>query len=98
MGQQGDKLGRVGRPAHARSGKEGQWPGRVCGLRKKKRKAGRRKWAAREKGVREERGFEFFLSNSFQIRFFSNFQTSIKQQTMHSNHDAQSLIISNFIK
>jgi hypothetical protein len=87
----------VGRTAHARSGKEGQRPGRVYGLRKKKRKAGRGKWAAREKGVREERGFEFFFLNSFQIRF-SNFQTSIKQETMHSNHDAQSLIVSNFIK
>jgi hypothetical protein len=35
--------------------------------------------------------FKFF-SNSF-----SNFQTSIKQETMHSNHDALSLIISKFI-
>jgi hypothetical protein len=83
MGQQGDKLGRVGRPAHARSGKEGQWPGRVCGLRKKKRKAGRRKWAAREKGVREERGFEFFLSNSFQIRFFFKL-SNFNQTTNHA--------------
>jgi hypothetical protein len=64
---------------------------------RKKRKAGRGKWVAREKGVREERGFEFFFLNSFQI-CFSNFQTSIKQETMHSNHDAQSLIIYNFIK
>jgi hypothetical protein len=97
MGQRGDNLGRVGRPAHARSGKEGQRPRRVCGLRKKKRKGGRGKWAAREKGVREERGFEFFFLNSFQIRL-SNFETSIKQETVHSNHDVQSLIISNFIK
>jgi hypothetical protein len=43
----------------------------------------------------ERKGFLFFL-NSFQIHFL-NFQTSIKQETMHSNHDAQSLIISNFI-
>jgi hypothetical protein len=35
----------------------------------------------------------FFFLNSFQIRF-SNFQTSIKQKSMHSNHDAQTLIIS----
>jgi hypothetical protein len=38
----------------------------------------------------------FFFLNSFQNRF-SNFQTSLKQETMHSNHDAHSLIISNFI-
>jgi hypothetical protein len=51
MGQQGDKLGRVGRPAHACSGKEGQWPGRVCGLRKKKKKSG-----SGEVGRKGERG------------------------------------------
>jgi hypothetical protein len=45
---------------------------------------------------REEREKEIF-SNSFQIRF-SNFQTSIKQETMHSNHDAHALIISNLFK
>jgi hypothetical protein len=42
----------------------------------------------------EGEGFLFsFLSNSFQI-CFSNLQTSIKQKSMHLNHDAQTLIIS----
>jgi hypothetical protein len=38
------------------------------------------------------RRFSFLFLNPFQIQF-SNFQTSIKQETMHSNHDAQALII-----
>jgi hypothetical protein len=50
---------------------------------------------------KEKRGEGFrdfsFLKNSFQIHF-SNFQTSLKQETMHSNHDAQALVISNFIE
>jgi hypothetical protein len=74
--------------------KEGRRPERVCGLKEKGKGMGvgpaGRKW--REE---RERGFSFF--NSFQIRF-SNFQTSIKQETMHSNHDPQSLIISNLFK
>jgi hypothetical protein len=47
-----------------------------------------------EEEMRE--GFSFFL-NSFQIHF-QNFQTSLKQKTMHSNHDAQVLVISNIIE
>jgi hypothetical protein len=46
----------------------------------------------RRKGEREREGFCFFL-NFFQIHF-SNIQTPIKQKSMHSNHDAQALIIS----
>jgi hypothetical protein len=42
---------------------------------------------------REREKVFLFLLNSFQIRF-SNIQTSIKQKSMHSNHDAQTLIIS----
>jgi hypothetical protein len=45
-----------------------------------------------EREKRRKEGFLFFL-NSFQNRF-SNFQTSIKQKSMHSNHGAQTLIIS----
>jgi hypothetical protein len=48
---------------------------------------------SRRKGERErEKGFVFFfkfLSNSF----FKH-STPIKQKSMHSNHDAQALIIS----
>jgi hypothetical protein len=53
---------------------------------------GRREKRKRE-GEGEGKGFSFFKKNSFQIHF-SNIQTSIKQESMHSNHDAQTLIIS----
>jgi hypothetical protein len=65
------------------------------GKRKKKKKACRPDWLRAENEGRERgggKGFAFFfnfLSNSF-----SNIQTSIKQKSMHSNHDAQALIIS----
>jgi hypothetical protein len=73
--------------------------GEVCGLREKEKE--KEKWVVEEMDRKRERvrgeRFGFFFSNSFQIHF-SNFQTSLKQETMHSNHDAQALIISNFIK
>jgi hypothetical protein len=66
----------------------------------KKRKKGLPAWKlagwARRKGERERgrgKGFVFFFKNFFQIHF-SNIQTPIKQKSMHSNHDAQALIIS----
>jgi hypothetical protein len=96
----GEELGRCG-PAcvHARE-KEAGGPGQFAGCRKgRKRKAGRGgggKGAAREEKGKGERFGVFFFLNYFQNRF-SNFQTSLKQETMHSNHDAHSLIISNFI-
>jgi hypothetical protein len=46
---------------------------------------------------RERRGERDFLLKLFSNHFFSKFQNSLKQETMHSNHDAQSLIVSNFI-
>jgi hypothetical protein len=46
-----------------------------------------------ERGEERREGFSFFFLNSFQIRF-SNLQTSNKQKSMHSKHDAQTLIIS----
>jgi hypothetical protein len=55
---------------------------RAAGKEKEKRVGG----MGRKRGRGErEKGFSFFklFSNSF-----SNFQTSIKQETMHSNHDA----------
>jgi hypothetical protein len=57
--------------------------------------AGRKRgWASgeRKEREREEKRISFFKI-SFQIHF-SNIQTSIKQKSMHSNHDAQTLIIS----
>jgi hypothetical protein len=42
-------------------------------------------------------GKRYFLLKLFSNHFFSKFQNSLKQETMHSNHDAQSLIVSNFI-
>jgi hypothetical protein len=62
------------------------------GVRRLKEKRERKGVGSTGKEGRE--GFLLFF-NSFQIRF-SNFQTSIKQETMHSNHDAQALIISKF--
>jgi hypothetical protein len=62
------------------------------GVRGLRRGGGEGSWAGGRKRERGEgKGISFF--NSFQIHFFSNSQTSIKQETMHSNHDAQSLII-----
>jgi hypothetical protein len=80
---------------------------RACGERKvgglgwvasggKKREGRWAGWAEREKG-RGERGLGILFLNSFQIHF-SNIQTSLKQETMHSNHDAQALVISNIIE
>jgi hypothetical protein len=56
------------------------------------RELGRLEEKGEGKGRKEEKKV-FFFKNSFQNRF-SNFQTSIKQKSMHSNHDAQTLIIS----
>jgi hypothetical protein len=71
--------------------------GRWADCAREEKEKGR--WAERDVGPAEEKrgrgrrfSFSFFL-NSFQIRF-SNFQTSIKQKPMHSNHDAQTLFIS----
>jgi hypothetical protein len=79
------------RPLRARE--EGRRPGSPRGLKEKKKKKGLGR--LREKGERRgSEGFSFlFFNYFFQIRF-SNFQTSIKQKSMHSNHDAQTLIIS----
>jgi hypothetical protein len=66
--------------------------------RKEEKKNWRGKWAAREKRERGEgRGEKDFFFLKLFSNSFSNLQTSIKQETMHSNHDAQALIISNFI-
>jgi hypothetical protein len=83
----------------ARAGERGRRPRPVRGLQERKKKKsgpGGGKWAAREEKGKGEMFGVFFFLNSFQNRF-SNFQTSLKQETMHLNHDAHSLIISNFI-
>jgi hypothetical protein len=61
----------------------------VCGLKRKRERGRWAGWAKRKRG--EGLGI-FLFKNSFQIHF-SNFQTSLKQETMHSNHDAQALVI-----
>jgi hypothetical protein len=65
---------------------------KACGLEclRAKRDAGP---AGKEKRGRGRRKGSLFFKISFQIHF-SNIQTSIKQKSMHSNHDAQTLIIS----
>jgi hypothetical protein len=50
----------------------------------------------KRKGERGQ-GFRVFFLNLFQIHFL-NLKTSLKQEIMHSNHDAQHLLFSNFIK
>jgi hypothetical protein len=77
--------------AHALTlgGRKADGLGWFAGLREKEREGGGPA-GPKEKG---ERGLGIFLfKNSFQIHF-SNFQTSLKQETMHSNHDAQALVI-----
>jgi hypothetical protein len=76
------------------AGERGRWPASL--------RAGKRKGRSGLGGLKGERGrgrrglgFLFFLKKLFKF-VFSNFQTSLKQETMHSNHDAQALIISNF--
>jgi hypothetical protein len=72
-----------------RAGKRRPVAWEVCGLKE----GGEREMGPLERRERGERKVFLFLLNSFQIRF-SNIQTSIKQKSMHSNHDAQTLIIS----
>jgi hypothetical protein len=76
-------LGRCGPQARARE--------EAAGLKASRAK---RKVGPDVKKGGEGEGFLFFSFKFFSNSFFSNFQTSIKQKTMHSNHDAQTLIIS----
>jgi hypothetical protein len=84
LGRQGNELGQRGPLARARGEAEEKREG-------EKNWAG---WKRRERGEGVKAFSFFFKKKSFQIRFFSNFQTSIKQKSMHSNHDTQTLIIS----
>jgi hypothetical protein len=89
LGRRESKAGPL-RAASARGKSPLAWEG----LRAEKEKRdGEGNWASWKRRERGERKVFLFLLNSFQIRF-SNFQTSIKQKSMHSNHDAQTLIIS----
>jgi hypothetical protein len=83
---------------HTLGEKPTAWKGwRAEGRREKKKKSGPgKRWAGREER-RGMRGLGILFLNPFQIHF-SNFQTSLNQETMHSNHDAQALVISNFIE
>jgi hypothetical protein len=62
------------------------------GLRPARLRAERGERGRERERERERKGFAFFL-DFFQIHF-SNIQTPIKQKSMQSNHDAQTLIIS----
>jgi hypothetical protein len=83
-------LGQLG-PAYARGGKQADG---LDGSRAERKRKGKR-WAGcgKEREKRGNKDFSFSFKISFQIHF-SNIQTSIKQKSMHSNHDAQTLIIS----
>jgi hypothetical protein len=94
LGRWGRRAGPVGRPARAREEK-GRRP---CWLRAEKGEKERGevgRLGLKRKGERIL-GFSFFKILLKLI--FSNFQTSLKQETMHSNHDAQALVISNIIE
>jgi hypothetical protein len=67
----------------------------VHGPKEKRKGRGKRDGSAGGK-EREEKGKGFSFKTPFKP-FFQKFQNSLKQETMHSNHDAQSLIVSNFI-
>jgi hypothetical protein len=86
LGRRSSEAGPLG-PAYARGEETGRQPGMLAGRK--------RCWAsgARKREGEGEKRISFFKKNSFQIHF-SNIQTSIKQKSMHSNHDAQTLIIS----
>jgi hypothetical protein len=81
LGRRGCGVGPLG-PLRAREKRE-----KACGL--KLGRLGEKKKRGRGRGKRVFFFFFNFFSNSF-----SNIQTSIKQKSMHSNHDAQALIIS----
>jgi hypothetical protein len=82
-------LGRRGRCCWAaRKGRPAAWKG-FAGCGENERKVGR---LGLKKGGERGRGDGFSFFNSFQIHF-SNFQTSLEQEIMHSNHDAQALVI-----
>jgi hypothetical protein len=84
-------LGRRGRCCRAaRKGRLAAWKGFAgCG---EKERGGGPVGPKEKRGEEERRGVFFLFLNSIQIHF-SNFQTSLKQETMHSNHDAQALVI-----
>jgi hypothetical protein len=78
----------------AHKGRKGWRPGCFADEEKKETVEGRKAdWAERRKG-RGEKRFVVFL-----FKFFSNsfFKHHSNNKNMHSNHDAQALIISNII-
>jgi hypothetical protein len=89
LGRRGGQVGPTWADARARKEKE-KASGLGC-LRAEVGPAGEMR--ERERGRKGFPFFFFLLKNSFQIHF-SNIQTSNKQKSMQSNHDAQTLIIS----
>jgi hypothetical protein len=90
LGRRGRQAGPLGPFARAREKEKAAGLGLVHGLKKNVGPAGKKREGEGEGG---EKDFLFLFKISFQIHF-SNIQTSIKQKSMHSNHDAQTLIIS----
>jgi hypothetical protein len=82
-------VGRVGRRRAQAREKRRPTAWLFRGPRKKERK--------RETG-RGEKGFGIFLFKFFSNSFFKLFKLHSHNKTMHSNHDAQALIISNIIE
>jgi hypothetical protein len=82
------RLGQRGPSARAREKKE-----KAAGLELVHGLKGMLGRRGEKRGRGRRKGFPFSFEISFQIHF-SNIQTPIKQKSMHSNHDAQTLIIS----
>jgi hypothetical protein len=78
----------VGRLAREREERKAGGLGGVCRLRDKRKRDG-------SAGPKEKRGGGegFSLLKKIFSNSFSNFQTSLKQEIMHSNHNAQTIII-----
>jgi hypothetical protein len=92
LGRRKGELGRLDR-LHALAREEGRRPRGVRGLwRGGEKEMG---WLEKGRGERK-RGFLLLKKILFKFIFFK-LSNLIKPETMNSNHDAQSLIISNFI-
>jgi hypothetical protein len=74
------------------------WAGLLAG-KKKKGPVGQKRAEMKKGGEREGEGEErvlFFLKKILSNSFFKHSNSNQTKKSMHSNHDAQALIISNY--
>jgi hypothetical protein len=74
----------------------GRWAGLLARVRKRRKacRPGISRAGLEEKGERGREGFVFFFLFKFLSNSFFKHSNSNQMKTMHSNHDAQTLIIS----